>query len=150
MAVLWLEWLSLRLNMCGEISRMDVFTLITQMDHLPQKLHFNSIARWHKEWLELMQEERQMQRGNWGVRALPKDSQAQYTSQQNWPWSPNWCGSVWWALSCQFDSCSGHMPWLRARSPFGGMWEATDRFLLYIDVSLPLSPSFPLSLKINK
>ena len=36
-----------------------------------------------------------------------------------------WCGSVDWVLACepkhcQFDSQSGHMPGLQARSPVGG------------------------------
>ena len=50
--------------------------------------------------------------------------------------SPGWCGSVDWVLACrlkggQFDSQSGHMSGLQARSPLGGRWEAT-----LIDVSL--------------
>ena len=48
------------------------------------------------------------------------------------PLSPGWCGSVDWAPACepsgcQFDSQSGHMPGLLARSPAGGLWEGTDR-----------------------
>ena len=48
--------------------------------------------------------------------------------------SPGWCGSVDRAPACElkghwFDSQSGHMPGLRARSPVGGVREAT------IDVS---------------
>ena len=65
--------------------------------------------------------------------------------------SPGWCGSVDWVLTCEprghwFDSQSGHMPWLQARSPVGGMWEATTHWCF----SPSLSPSLPLSLKINK
>ena len=60
--------------------------------------------------------------------------------------SPGWCSSVDWAPACEpggrwFDSQSV----LRARSPVGGMWEATT----HQDVSLP-PPSLPLSLKLNK
>ena len=44
--------------------------------------------------------------------------------------SPGWCGSVDGAWTCepkghQFDSQSGHMPGLQARSPGGGTREAT-------------------------
>ena len=39
---------------------------------------------------------------------------------------PGWCGSVDWVPTCEpkglrFDSQSGHMPGLRARSPVGGV-----------------------------
>ena len=66
--------------------------------------------------------------------------------------SPEQCGSVGWALFCtakgpQFDSQSGHMPGLRVRSPVRAYsdwrFSLTSMFLL-------LSPSFVLSLKINK
>ena len=40
------------------------------------------------------------------------------------------------------DSQSGHMPGLQARSPVGGVQEATTQWRF--------SPSFPLSLKVNK
>ena len=49
-----------------------------------------------------------------------------------------------WNKGCWFDSWSGHMPGLQARSPVWGVQEATDQCFS------PLSPSFPLSLKINK
>ena len=62
---------------------------------------------------------------------------------------PGWCGSVDWALACKpkgrwFNSQSGHMPGLQARSPVGGAWEAATQwcFPFYL-------PPFP-SLKINK
>ena len=59
-----------------------------------------------------------------------------------------WCGSVEWAPPWKpkghwFDSQSGHVPGLWARSPVGGMWEATTHCCF--SPSLPL----PLSLKIN-
>ena len=44
------------------------------------------------------------------------------------------------------DSQSGPMPGLQTRSPVGGVWEATTHWCF----SPSLSPSFPLSLKINK
>ena len=53
----------------------------------------------------------------------------------------------WKVAGCWFNSQSGHRPGFRARSPVGGMQEATNRT---IDASLSLSPSLPLSLKINK
>ena len=64
--------------------------------------------------------------------------------------SPGWCGSVDWVLAYelkgqQFDSKSGHMPGWRARSLVGAFWEATTHRCF----SPSLSPSFPLSLKIN-
>ena len=65
--------------------------------------------------------------------------------------SPGWSGSVDWVLACkpkglQLDSRSGHMPGLRARSPVVGAWEAPTHWCF----SPSLSPSLPLSLKINK
>ena len=65
--------------------------------------------------------------------------------------SPGWCGSVDWVLDWEtkghwFNSQSGHMPGLQARSPVGGVWEATT----YWCFSPSLSPSLLLSLKINK
>ena len=64
--------------------------------------------------------------------------------------SPGWCDTVDWALACepkgrQFDSQSGHMPGLRARSPVRGVQEATTRWCFF-PVILPPFPS----LKINK
>ena len=60
---------------------------------------------------------------------------------------PGWCGSMDWAPACKpkghwFNSMSGHMPGLRARSPAG----SRDR-QPHIE---GFSPSLPLSLKINK
>ena len=62
--------------------------------------------------------------------------------------SPGWCSSVDWVQVCepkdyQSGSQSEHKPGLCARSPVGGMQEATTQwcFLLFL---------FPLSLKINK
>ena len=57
---------------------------------------------------------------------------------------PGWCGSVDWVLACkpkgvQFDSQSGHMPGLWARSPVGGTWEATTHWCF----SPTLYPPFP-------
>ena len=70
---------------------------------------------------------------------------------------PGWCGSVDWVLACeskgwQFDSQSGHMPGWQARSPVGGVQEATNRCisLAHRCFSPSLSPSLPLSLKIHK
>ena len=45
--------------------------------------------------------------------------------------SPGWCGSVDWVPAWEqkghlLDSWSGHMLGLRARSPVGGMREATN------------------------
>ena len=64
---------------------------------------------------------------------------------------PGWRGSIYWMMACEpkdhrFDSQSGHMPGLWARSPVGGVQEATT----YWYFSPSLSPSLPLSLKINK
>ena len=62
---------------------------------------------------------------------------------------PGWCGAVGWMPACElkghwFDSQSGHMPGLQARSPVGGAREATTCWCFF-----PSLPSFP-SLKINK
>ena len=64
---------------------------------------------------------------------------------------PGWCDSGDWAPACKpkgcwFNSQSGHMPGLQARSPIGGTCEATTLWCF----SPSLSPSLPLPLKINK
>ena len=56
-----------------------------------------------------------------------------------------------WAPACEprghwFDSWLGHMPGLRARPSVGGVQQATAHWCF----SPSLSPSLPLSLKINK
>ena len=71
---------------------------------------------------------------------------------KNWN-SPGWCGSMAWAPTCHlrgylFDSQSGHMPGLQARSPAGGVREATNRCSSHTSMFLSLSPSCPISLKI--
>ena len=63
---------------------------------------------------------------------------------------PGWCGSMDRVLVCKpkghwFDSQSGNMPGLGARSPVWIVWEATIHWCF----SPFLSPSLPLSLKIN-
>ena len=65
--------------------------------------------------------------------------------------SPGWCGSVDWVWACkpkgcQFDSQSGYMSVLQARSPVGGVQEATTHWCFFPS----LSPYRPLSLQINK
>ena len=64
--------------------------------------------------------------------------------------SPDQCGSVGWASSHKVkghrsDSPSGHRPGLQAGPQSGCMWEATNQCF-----SPSLSPTHPLSLKINK
>ena len=54
---------------------------------------------------------------------------------------PGWCGSVDWALACKpngrwFDSQSGHMPGLHARSPVDSVREATTHWC-FSPFSLP-------------
>ena len=54
-----------------------------------------------------------------------------------------WCGSVDWGQAweqkgCWFDSRSGHMPGLQARSPVGGVREATTHWCFS-----PSPPCFP-------
>ena len=63
---------------------------------------------------------------------------------------PGWCGSVGCELACEtkgcwFNSWSGHMPVLRARSLVVGTREETDQWF-----SPSFSPSSPLSKKIFK
>ena len=70
---------------------------------------------------------------------------------KNGKFSSGWCGSVDWALAYepkgrQFNSQSGHMPRMIARSPVRGAWEATTHGCF----SPSLSPSLTLFLKINK
>ena len=64
---------------------------------------------------------------------------------------PGWCSSVDWVPACEpkgcrFDSQSGHIPGVWARSQVGGAWEATTHWHFHPS----LSPSLPLPLKINK
>ena len=64
---------------------------------------------------------------------------------------PGLYDSVDWALACEpkghkFDSQSGHIPALQARSPVGDAQEATTHWCF----SPSLSPTLPLSLKMNK
>ena len=54
-------------------------------------------------------------------------------SSKNCVNGPSWCSSVDWAQACErkgcwFNSQSGHMPGLQARSPVGGMQEATTHW----------------------
>ena len=74
-----------------------------------------------------------------------------YTKPKNVKGSPDWCGSVDWVLACKpkgcwFNSHSGHMPGLQARSTIGGMQEATTHWCVCPSLSL----SLPLCVKINK
>ena len=60
---------------------------------------------------------------------------------------PGWYTSVDWVPVCEpkgywFDSQSGHMPGLRARSPVGGTWEVTTHWCF----SPSLSHSLPFYL----
>ena len=55
---------------------------------------------------------------------------------------PGWCDSVDWVLTCEpkghwFDSQSGHMPGLWARSPVGGTREATTHWCFSPSFSFP-------------
>ena len=64
--------------------------------------------------------------------------------------SPGWCGSVDWALACKqkgrwFNSRSGYMPGLRARSPGGGVQKGVP----HTNVSLT-HRCFSLSLPLSK
>ena len=57
--------------------------------------------------------------------------------------SPGCCGSVHWVPACEpkgcwFDSQSGHIPGVWARSPVGGAWEATTHWWFS-----PFLPPFP-------
>ena len=70
--------------------------------------------------------------------------------------SSDWCGSVGWAPAYepkgrQFNSLSGHLSRLQARSPVGGVQEV-DRCISHTHPCLSpcLSPPLSLSLKINK
>ena len=69
--------------------------------------------------------------------------------------SPGCCGSEDSVLVCEtkgcwFDSQSGHMPGLQARSPMGGAQEATDQCFSHTLMFLSLSFSLPPPLSKNK
>ena len=64
--------------------------------------------------------------------------------------SPIWCGLVDWMPACkpkgpQFDSQSGYMPGLQARSPVGGR-DRGNHTLMFLSLSFP----FPSPLSENK
>ena len=55
--------------------------------------------------------------------------------------SPGWCSSVDWAPACEskghwFNSQSGHMPGLWAKTPVGGVLEATTHWCFSSTLSL--------------
>ena len=67
---------------------------------------------------------------------------------------PDWRGSVGWESFCGakgrwFNSQSGHVSGLQARSPVGGRQQATNRCFSRTSVSLLFLHPLP-SLKINK
>ena len=77
-----------------------------------------------------------------------RDSDLMLKRLNYWRNAPGWCGSVDWALACeqkghQFDSQSGHMPKLWAKSQVGGAQEATTHWC----PCPSLSPFLPLYLK---
>ena len=66
-----------------------------------------------------------------------------------------WCGSVDWVPTCKskgcwFDSRSGHIPGLWARSSVGGVQEATNQCISPTSVLLSLLFSLPSLLSKNK
>ena len=68
--------------------------------------------------------------------------------------NPGWCGSVDWVPACEpnshwFDSQSGHISGFPARSPVGGMREATDDPCLSL-ISMFLSLFFSLHSPLSK
>ena len=68
---------------------------------------------------------------------------------------PGWCGSEGWALACklkgrQFDSQSGHMSGLRARSLVGDILEAANQCISCTLMFLSLPFSLPAPLFKNK
>ena len=74
------------------------------------------------------------------------------TVKKNFPPSPGWCGSVDWVpvcepKGCQFDSQSGHMLGLQARSTGGGVWQATTHW--YFSPSFYLPSPVPKDKKIK-
>ena len=68
--------------------------------------------------------------------------------------SSDWCGSVGWASAHKekgrwFDFQSGHVPGLRARSPVGGVREATYWCFSYTSKFASISFSLPYRLSKN-
>ena len=80
----------------------------------------------------------------WGLRALSAEHLRGYVLKTLKSVS-GWCGSVDWAPAYKpkghrFDSQSGHLPGLQARSLIGGAWEATTHHsLLSFCLPSPLS-----------
>ena len=63
-------------------------------------------------------------------------------SFKKWYFCSGWYGSMDGALACEsegcgFDSQSRHIPGLQARSPVGGVQEATTLMLLSLSFSVP-------------
>ena len=61
----------------------------------------------------------------------------------------------WTSVACEpkgrwFNSQSGHMPGLQARSPVGGVWKVTDPCISGTQMFLSLSFSLPSPLSKNK
>ena len=71
-------------------------------------------------------------------------------SQKYVSWAPaavaQWIELGLWTKDRRFDPQAGHMPGLQAGSPVGATWEATTHRCFCPSIS----PSLPLSLKINK
>ena len=70
---------------------------------------------------------------------------------KNGRYHPGWCGSADSVMACKqkgrrFNSQSGHMPGLWARSLVGGVREATNPCISHTLMSLSLPFSFPSSL----
>ena len=80
-----------------------------------------------------------------------------FSFRENIHLHPDWYGSVRWVSSCKlkggrFDSWSGYMSGLQARSPVGGVQEATNRCFSHTRMFFSFCFSLPslLSKKINK
>ena len=96
----------------------------------------------------------QPQNGKIGTERQPGSKYKVYIFQRYVPYlkdifnfHPGWCGSVDWVLAWgprgqQFNSYSGHMPGLWARSPVGGARETTTHWCFSPSLS-PFLPPFP-------
>ena len=165
-------WASWKLNVFKGKGRGLVFGILKPISGLGcLALHCSSSLRWgsHKELLSIKHR-------RWWGGALILGPPWRSGTPYGFPWSlvfmwifsffswkayffhqnlkelhPGWCSSVDWERAYEpkghwFNSQSGYMPQLRAMSPVGGVQETATHWCF----SLSLSPSLPLSLKINK
>ena len=115
-----------------------------------QKCRFQEASRFSRNYQVILQN-KELENRMWGFCSLcMKRFSPRMDRIRPYVWYPSWWGSEDWAPACEpkghwFNSQSGHMPGLWARSPVGGAREETTHWCF----SPSLSPSLSLHWKIN-